>query len=389
MEMNREEAKQVLCDLLAVKSVNHCDDEGKVAEYLKNYFAEVGVESTVQRIDDTHANFIVHIPGVSHDRHILWNGHMDTVPYGECTEWNTDPSVPTERDGRIYARGASDMKSGLAAMAYTLAEIVRSGKKPAYDITFTGTCDEEKDGLGVRALLREGYVPEVKEVLIGEPTGLHIGVAQKGCLWLEFEVHGKTSHGAYPEQGVNAVDYAVQIASRLKEFVTAESHEILGYATAQITEISGGVAPNMTPDRCKVLMDMRLVPGQTKEKVLRYLEEVVSELREKTSGLLQVETKVKNNRMAVSTDVKDAFTLELRHYIQKQGIEPENIGINYFTDGSLLLEENPELKILLFGAGEADVCHKANEYVILEKYYKSIEILTSYALNGFEKELMK
>lgn len=378
--MDRREAKKVLCDLLAVKSVNHCDDEGKVAEYLKNYFAEAGVESTVQRIDDTHANFIVHIPGVSHGRHVLWNGHIDTVPYGERTEWNTDPSVPTESEGKIYARGASDMKSGLAAMAYTLADIVRSGKKPAYDITFTGTCDEEKNGLGVRELLRKGYVPEVKEVLIGEPTGLHIGVAQKGCLWLEFEVHGRTSHGAYPEQGVNAVDYAVQIAGHLKKFVMAASHEILGHATAQITEISGGVAPNMTPDRCRMLMDMRLVPGQTKEDVLTYLEEVVSELREKTGGLLQVETNIKNDRMAVSTGTDDEFTQELRRFSEKHGIEPENIGINYFTDGSLLLAEHPELKILLFGAGEADLCHKANEYVTLEKYYKSIEILHSYAL---------
>ena len=379
--MNKDDAKKLLCDLLSIKSVNHSDDEGKVAEYLKAFFAQAGMESTVQRIDDTHANFIVHIPGVSHDKHILWNGHIDTVPYGEQKEWNTDPGVPTEDGGRIYARGASDMKSGLAAMAYTLVDIVKSGKQPAYDITFTGTCDEEKNGLGVRELLREGYVPDVQEVLIGEPTGLDIGIAQKGCLWLEFEVHGKTSHGAYPEQGVNAVDYAVLIASRMKAYVTAKSHDILGHATAQITEISGGVAPNMTPDRCKVLMDMRLVPGQYKEDVLKCLEEIILELKHETGGMLRVEVDVKNDRMAVSTDAEDAFALELRHSIQKHGIEPQNIGINYFTDGSLLLAERPELKILLFGAGEADLCHKANEYVILEKYYKSIEILTSYALN--------
>lgn len=379
--MNKDDAKKLLCDLLSIKSVNHSDDEGKVAEYLKAFFAQAGMESTVQRIDDTHANFIVHIPGVSHDKHILWNGHMDTVPYGERKEWNTDPGVPTESGGRIYARGASDMKSGLAAMAYTLVDIVKSGKKPAYDITFTGTCDEEKNGLGVRELLREGYVPEVQEVLIGEPTGLDIGIAQKGCLWLEFEVHGKTSHGAYPEQGINAVDYAVLIASRLKAYVTAKSHDILGHATAQITEISGGVAPNMTPDRCKVLMDMRLVPGQSKEDILNYLEEIILELKQETDGMIRVEVEVKNDRMAVSTDAEDAFTLGLKRSIQKHGIEPENIGINYFTDGSLLLAERPDLKILLFGAGEADLCHKANEYVILEKYYKSIEILTSYALN--------
>ena len=170
------------------------------------------------------------------------------------------------------------------------------------------------------------------------------------------------------------------IANRLKEFVTSKSHEVLGFATAQITEIAGGVAPNMTPDRCRVLMDMRLVPGQTKEDVIQHLELVAEELKEKTGGQLHVEVAVKNDRMAVSTAADDAFTLELKKHIQKHGIQPANIGINYFTDGSLLLAKHPELKILLFGAGEADLCHKANEYVILEKYYKSIEILTSYAL---------
>ena len=378
--MIKNDAKKLLCDLLAIKSVNHCDDEGKVAEYLKDYFKEAGVESVVQRIDDTHANFIVHVPGECRDKHMVWNGHIDTVPYGDLKEWNTDPSVPVEMDGKLYARGTSDMKSGLAAMAYTLAEIVKAGKKPAFDITLVGTCDEEKNGLGAIELLREGYFPDVKEVLIGEPTGLNIGIAQKGCLWLEFEVHGKTSHGAYPEQGVNAVDYAVEVASRLKEFVTSKSHEVLGFATAQITGISGGVAPNMTPDRCQVLMDMRLVPGQTKEDVIQHLYVVAEELKEKTGGQLHVEVAVKNDRMAVSTAAEDAFTLELKKHIQEHGVEPQNIGINYFTDGSLLLAEHPELKILLFGAGEADLCHKANECVILEKYYKSIEILTSYAL---------
>lgn len=374
------EAKKVLFDVLSIKSVNHCDDEGKVAEYLEKYFSEAGIEAKVQRIDDTHANLVAFIPGRTHERHMVWNGHIDTVPYGERKEWNSDPALPVEIDGKVYARGASDMKSGLAAMAYSLANIVKSGKRPAYDITFIATCDEEKNGLGARELVKAGLLPKVKEVLIGEPTGLNIGIAQKGCLWLEFEVQGKTSHGAYPEQGINAVDYAVKIADRMKTYVTSSTHEILGRATAQITEISGGIAPNMTPDRCKILMDMRLVPGQRKEDVLSYLDEVANEFAAETDGLLCVTGVVKNERIAVSTEAEDAFTIELKNCIEQQGIIPKNIGINYFTDGSILLLQDPEMKVLLFGAGEADLCHKANEYVCLEKYYKSIEILTNFAL---------
>lgn len=380
MSMMKQEARELLTQILSIPSVNHKDDEGKVAEYLQRYLTAAGIEAKVQRIDETHANLIAFVPGENHERHMVWNGHIDTVPYGDRKEWNTDPSVPVEKDGKLYARGASDMKSGIAAMAYTLATIVKSGKRPAYDITFIGTCDEEKNGLGVRELVRAGLLPDVEEVLIGEPTGLNIGIAQKGCLWLEYEVFGKTSHGAYPEQGANAVDYAVRLANQLKGFVTEAAHPVLGNATAQITQIDGGVAPNMTPDRCRVLMDIRLVPGQNKEMVLEKSEKIAGEFAKESDGQIRVESHVQNDRPAVSTDAEDVFTRELRKSIERNGVLPENTGINYFTDGSILLQKNPRLKILLFGAGEADLCHKANEYVYLDKYYKSIEILTTYAL---------
>ena len=329
------EAKELLIQVLSIPSVNHKDDEGKVAEYLQAYLTEAGIEAKVQRIDETHANLIAFIPGENHGKPTVWNGHIDTVPYGDLAEWETNPAEPTEKDGKLYARGASDMKSGIAAMAYTLATIVKSGKKPAYDITLVGTCDEEKNGLGARELVKAGLLPDVEEVLIGEPTGLNIGIAQKGCLWLEFEVFGKTSHGAYPEQGANAVDYAVRMAERLKEFVTEAAHPILGNATAQITQITGGVAPNMTPDRCTVLMDMRLVPGQTKEIIIDKLEEIAKEYAEETEGQIRVECHVKNDRIAVSTEPEDTFTKKLQKNIENNGVSPKNIGINYFTDGSI------------------------------------------------------
>ena len=123
------EAKELLIQVLSIPSVNHKDDEGKVAEYLQTYLTEAGIEAKVQRIDETHANLIAFIPGENHGKPTVWNGHIDTVPYGDLAEWETNPAVPTEKDGKLYARGASDMKSGIAAMAYTLATIVKSGNK--------------------------------------------------------------------------------------------------------------------------------------------------------------------------------------------------------------------------------------------------------------------
>lgn len=137
-------AVELLKELLTIRSVNGRDDEGAVAEYLCKYFKQSGISAHIQRIDATHANVLAELEGESDGAPIFWNGHLDTVPYGDTGEWKTDPAVPVERDGFLYGRGASDMKSGLAAMVYALCEYKKSGRPVPHTIHFLGTCDEEK-----------------------------------------------------------------------------------------------------------------------------------------------------------------------------------------------------------------------------------------------------
>ena len=205
----------LLKEILAIPSVNGADNEGAVAEFIANYLKEKHIDAFVQQIDETHANIIAKLEGKSSET-VVWNGHLDTVPYGSTEEWNTDPSIPVEKNGRIYARGASDMKSGLAAMVYLLGEIGESGEKPEQTILFLGTCDEEKSGLGAEKILEEIDLSSGSLLLIGEPTGCKLGVAQKGCIWAQLNISGKTSHGAYPEEGYNAVEYGMKIVCRIK-----------------------------------------------------------------------------------------------------------------------------------------------------------------------------
>lgn len=153
------------------------------------------------------------------------------------------------------------MKSGLAAMVYVLGTMVKAGCSPRMNLCFMGTCDEEKGGLGARKILQENRMPQPSLLLIGEPTGLKPGVAQKGCMWIELTVDGVTSHGAYPDEGINAVEYGMDIAREFKEKIGSHSHGILGTATVQVTKIQGGIAPNMTPDRAEIFMDVRTFRG--------------------------------------------------------------------------------------------------------------------------------
>ena len=152
-------ALELLKQILEIPSVNSQDNEGAVAEFLADYFKEHGVQAEVQKIDDTHANVIAFVPGKNRERTMIWNGHLDTVPYGSLKEWQTDPAKTKELDGKLYARGSSDMKSGLAAMAYALCHL---DGEPACNIQFLGTCDEEKGGLGAEMALKDGKMADGK-----------------------------------------------------------------------------------------------------------------------------------------------------------------------------------------------------------------------------------
>lgn len=374
----------LLKEILAIPSVNGADNEGAVAEFIANYLKEKHIDAFVQQIDETHANIIAKLEGKSSET-VVWNGHLDTVPYGNTEEWNTDPSIPVEKNGRIYARGASDMKSGLAAMVYLLGEIGESGEKPEQTILFLGTCDEEKSGLGAEKILEEIDLSSGSLLLIGEPTGCKLGVAQKGCIWAQLNISGKTSHGAYPEEGYNAVEYGMKIVCRIKKWVTEYEHRLLGTATAQVTMIQGGIAPNMTPDFAEILLDIRIVPGISAEDVEKKIKKICREEVEETNGEVKFEVRIKNARRAIEITEEERWLKEFKAYFKQNGAETEEIGINYFTDASILTKKESEIPVLLFGPGEPRLAHKPNEFVELEKYEKYIEILGEIFSINYQK----
>ncbi|MBS5763069.1 MAG: M20 family metallopeptidase [Lachnospiraceae bacterium] len=374
----------LLKEILAIPSVNGADNEGAVAEFIANYLKEKHIDAFVQQIDETHANIIAKLEGKSSET-VVWNGHLDTVPYGNTEEWNTDPSIPVEKNGRIYARGASDMKSGLAAMVYLLGEIGESGEKPEQTILFLGTCDEEKSGLGAEKILEEIDLSSGSLLLIGEPTGCKLGVAQKGGIWAQLNISGKTSHGAYPEEGYNAVEYGMKIVHRIKKWVTEYEHRLLGTATAQVTMIQGGIAPNMTPDFAEILLDIRIVPGISAEDVEKKIKKICREEVEETNGEVKFEVRIKNARRAIEIAEEERWLKEFKAYLKQNGAETEEIGINYFTDASILTKKESEIPVLLFGPGEPRLAHKPNEFVELEKYEKYIEILGEIFSINYQK----
>lgn len=369
-----QEAEKFLMQILEIQSVNHTSGEYELACFIANYLKACGVNAITQKIDETRANVIAVIEGKT-DEKIVWNGHLDTVPYGKLSEWITDPRKPIKKNGCLFARGASDMKSGLAGMVFVLGYMKKNGYIPKQTIYFIGTCDEERDGLGAQAALKEGIMENASMLLIGEPTGCATGVAQKGCLWLKMKLNGKTCHGAYPEKGVNAIEYGFLIYEYLRRKLEQYYHPILGKSSIQITMVSGGIVPNMIPDDAEFMFDIRMTPEVTSEQIKGWSENIVAELR-KSENRLRVKFEVMNDRPALENKNDDKWIKKLDWEILCEKMEVRHTGINYFTDASILARDFPDLSVILFGPGEACMAHQPDEYVEIEKYLKYIKILS-------------
>jgi len=350
-----------------------------LAEYLKKTMEELGISSHIDELDTNRANVIGCVKGSGDHRTLLLNGHLDVVPPGEIP-WKHDPFGGEIDNGKIYGRGTSDMKSGLAALIMATGLIIQSGIKLKGDLLIAGTAGEETDSIGARQLLQKGYLKNVEAAVIAEPSNLKIFSATKGALWLQFITKGTTAHGSMPDQGNNAI---LQMNCLINELIQydfgAVSHEFLGRPSMNIGTIQGGVKTNVVPDSCILTVDMRTVPGQDHDRIIADMHDLLTKLGQSTEGF-HGELRITNDRPPVETD---PACLLMRQGItaarKALGAELIPCGVNYYTDASIFM---PELGIpvLWLGPGDEKTAHKPDEYVEIDKYIDAIKFYTALIL---------
>lgn len=379
---DRAAALALLCDFINTASVNGTEGEWVFAEKIAATLRASGLEAELEVLDEKRANVFLRIAGKDRSRSILLNGHLDTVKYGDLQAWKTDPAVATIVDGRLYARGACDMKGGLAGIVYTLTSLREQGFVPAVDICFIASCDEESGGAGASACLDKACLAEAEFMLVAEPTALNLGICEKACNWLKLIVYGKTGHGAYPERGCNAIEHGFALLQRVKSQLVQHGHPLLGQTSMQITQINGGIVPNMTPDKAEFVMDIRNVPSISNEALFALIEKESQKEAESCQGLLRTELEIINSRPPLESSVTDPWIQTFAKAAQHiKGQIPEVCGVNFFTDASLFVQANDKAPLLLFGPGDPAMCHQANEALDIAEYEAFIEILTQFLKN--------
>ena len=270
-------------------------------------------------------------------------------------------------------------------LALIETKLAERGVKPRETVRFVGTCDEEKGGAGAAAILEGNLFGDPDFLLIGEPTDCQLGIAQKGCIWLELTVKGKTCHGAYPWMGINAAEIGFELCQQIKTYVSCMEHPVLSQATASITQVHGGVANNMIPDEVRFIMDVRTVPGVSHEKLLQEIDSLKQVMEISYPGL-EVKVQILNERIPVEISRGHHRAKQLRKAAERAtGKVPEDMGINFFTDASVFLRKK-QVPTLLFGPGSPALCHKTDESMELARYYEAIETYMEFLTMGDEAE---
>ena len=258
--------------LLALNTINPPGDEAAAIELVGTLLAAAGFSTRLVDLAPGRPNLVARIGGSDGDAPALgFTGHLDVVPLGEAA-WRVDPFAGERHGDRLHGRGASDMKSGVAAMVVAACRAARRPHRRA-GIELVITAGEEVGCAGARQIVATpGLLGRVGALVVGEPTGLAPRLGHRGVVWVRLHFRGRTAHASMPQEGDNAVLKAARAALALSERTwNGIAHPVLGRPTLNVGRLEGGLNLNSVPDRAVLGIDVRTLPGQSGDGLLAEL----------------------------------------------------------------------------------------------------------------------
>ena len=380
----------LLCDLIRIPSINPMGRplkgpeiyETRVTEYLKDFFQKIKVDFELQDVDEGRQNVFAKIERPGSKRTILLEVHQDTVPVDGMT---IDPFDPVIKDGRIYGRGACDVKGGLAAFLSAFASLTEKRPSEACNVVLACTVDEEYSARGVLALAQLWTDPlqgldslltdPPDAAIVAEPTNLDVVVAHKGTIRWKIQTIGKACHSSQPEKGINAIyDMAnlVQSLARYAEQLpqSIPEHPLCGPATLSVGRITGGISANTVPDECLIEIDRRVLPG---EDAVQARENVESFLREQEGACDFIMLPPWSQSPALPDSGNHDVASRLGKAIDHVRGQHNKIGVTYGSDASKIARA--DVPTVVFGPGSIVQAHTADEWLSLDELNLATEIV--------------
>ena len=358
---------QLLADLVAIDSVNPVlvpggAGEAAVAAFVADWMGRAGAETALQEVAPGRPNVIARVRGSGGGRDLMLNAHMDVVGVDDMT----DPFRPRIEDGRLYGRGAFDMKGGLAATMLAAARLAGAGLRG--DVIVTGVCDEEYASIGCEALAEAVWADAA---IVTEPSGLEVCIAHKGFVWLQVETAGVAAHGSRPDLGVDAIAAMGEVLRGLTDLAgdlaAGPAHGLLGPGSVHASLIEGGRELSSYPDRCLLSIERRTIPGETRELV----EQQVREL----AGGADVRVVFERKPFEVDRDAPIVQTVR-RHAADRLAADPPIVGNSAWMDAAVLSAAG--IPTVVFGpSGEG--AHATQEWVDLASVAACADVLETVA----------
>jgi succinyl-diaminopimelate desuccinylase len=364
-------AVELTRQLLRFNTINPPGNERDCADHLGRLLQQGGFNVSYYEFAPGRTSLVARSGGAD-DKPLCFTGHIDTVPLG-AAPWRRDPFAGEIMDKKLYGRGASDMKSGVAAFV-TAALQLGPRLAATAGVVLVITAGEETGCEGARHLERlKGVLGKAGAIIVGEPTANYPLVGHKGALWLQGRVRGVTAHGSMPERGDNAIYKAARAVTLLERFAfNVPQHPAMGNATLNVGTFHGGININSVPDEALIGIDLRTLPSQHHAEVREDLERYLG------------------NEIALTpvVDVPSMWTESSDPWVQNVfdiltpmlGEKPQPRAVSYFTDAPSLRNVYGAPPTVILGPGEPDMAHQTDEYCYLEKIEQAVAAYTEIAV---------
>ena len=383
--VDEHELIELLFRLIEQDTTNPPGNEYLVAEIVRDFFEENNIPYLIHEKEKGRTNIIGRIGEGSPK--ILIACHSDVVPAGDG--WKTNPFEPILEDGNIYGRGTCDNKDSIASMLIAAKMILQNVENLGGQLILAVLADEEHGSeYGLNYVMDEGFL-DFDYAIVPDIGGnmRKIDVAEKGALHFKIISYGKQAHGSCPEDGINAIENMIELLNEIAKYeFTYEPHELLKEPSINIGTIRGGEAVNIVPAKCEVGIDIRYLPSQSKEDIIKDFESMMHKVENKNSNA-KFGIEIVTNHGPAELIENIGLARIFRECTKKiMGFKPDIIGLGGHTFAGLLMERG--FKAIGVGLGD-DIAHNSNEYIQVDEMVNFTKILILSILRIIELESEK
>ena len=382
--IRKEDVTNLLQQLVRIPSPT--GEEKTIAEFIYEVLKSWGLKTEIFEPIPNRPDVVGFLEGSEGRPTLILNGHLDHVPPGNLEDWSYPPYEGRIVNGKMYGRGAADMKGGLTSMMIAAKALKDANVQLKGNLVLTFAIGEEVGDPGTRHIVVDRGI-RGDWGIVTEPTvfkgKFRVGVAERGVAWFKITVKGKSTHASQPNLGVNAISKASKVITELEKLsvkLARKKHPLIGASTCSVTIVEGGFKENIIPDQCRITVDRRMIPGETVKEAEKEIEKILKNLRKKDPKFrfsMELTCLFEPAEIPSKSEIVSVVRRNLKKVC---GYDSKPWGTPYACDARNLIND-AGIPTIVFGPGDISHCHCVDEYIELDEVVNTAKILALTALN--------